>query len=65
MSIIGRSRRVITYHGRSGRPQVHEAENGRRYIMVRKKGGGIKRLYSGSKYWENGKARKLDLGGKI
>jgi len=62
MAIIGRARRVITYHGRSGRPQVHEAENGRRYIMVRHPSGkGVKRLYEGSKYQENGKSVKLVL----
>ncbi len=41
-----RSRRTLTYHGRSGHPVVHEAKtSGREYIMVRKRGGGTKRLY--------------------
>lgn len=41
----------VTYHGRSGRPVVHMTAAGRRYVMVRKKGGGVKRLYEGSRYW--------------
>lgn len=45
-----RSKKAITYHGRSGRPVIHQAKTGRRYIMVRKVGGGVKRLYEGSKY---------------
>lgn len=41
-----RSRRKMTYHGRSGYPVIHETETGRKYIMVRAKGGrGTKRLY--------------------
>lgn len=50
------SKNVITYHGRSGKPFIHIAKNGRKYIMVRAKGGGVKRLYEGSSYW--GKNRK-------
>lgn len=58
-----RIQRSITYHGRSGRPYVHTAKSGRKYIMVRAKGGGVKRLYDGSKYWaKNTKdVRKLKL----
>lgn len=56
-----RSRNKITYHGRSGRPVVHTTKNGKKYIMVRKSGGGTKRLYEGSKYRENGKVKRLDL----
>ena len=60
MAIIGRSKRVITYHGRSGRPIIHVADNGRRYIMVRHPSGkGVKRLYEGSYYYENGSRKKL------
>lgn len=40
-----RSEREMTYHGKSGRPLVHCSETGREYIMVRKQGGGDKRLY--------------------
>lgn len=56
---------AITYHGRTGRPVVHE-EDSRKYIMVRKKGGGTKRLYEGQVYYpgpkgERGKAQRLKL----
>ena len=52
----------ITYHGRTGRPLVHYAPKGRAYIMVRKEGGGTKRLYEGSEYWETkGVYNKLRL----
>lgn len=61
----------ITYHGRSGHPEVHAAKSGRKYILVRAKGGGVKRLYEGSRYYEEptrnkGKRtwRRLRLGGK-
>ncbi len=40
-----RSEKKMTYHGRSGHPIMHETKTGRKYIMVRKKGGGVKRLY--------------------
>ena len=53
--------KTITYHGRKGRPVIHEAKDGRKYIMVRKKGGGVKRLYEGSKYKENKKTKSLKL----
>jgi len=56
-----RSRKSITYHGRTGHPVVHTADNGKKYIMVRKKGGGTKRLYDGSKYREDGHIRRLSL----
>jgi len=61
MTTLGRSKQVITYHGRSGRPVVHEDKSGRKFIMVRAKSGGVKRLYEGSKYRENGKVRRLQL----
>ena len=61
MAILGRSKKKITYHGRSGHPVVHISKSGRKYIAVRAKGGGIKRLYSGSKYQENGKIKRLVL----
>lgn len=47
-----KARRNIRYHGREGRPMIHEDGQGRQYIMVRKKGGGTKRLYEGSLYSE-------------
>ena len=40
-----RSKKKITYHGRSGNPMIHATKKGREYIMVRKKGGGVKRFY--------------------
>lgn len=46
-----RSSKSITYHGRRGHPEVHVAKSGRRYILVRAAGGGVKRLYEGSKYY--------------
>ena len=51
----------ITYHGRSGRPIIHRTKNGKRYIMVRRKGGGTKRLYEGSKYRTNEQKKTLRL----
>ena len=47
-----KARKSITYHGRRGKPIVHTAASGKKYITVRAKGGGIKRLYSGSLYYE-------------
>lgn len=55
-----RSKRTIDYHGRKGKPVIHTAKEGRKYIMVRKKGGGVKRLYQGSKY-TTGSGRKVRL----
>jgi len=40
-----RSKRKLCYHGRCGHPIIHSDKNGREYIMVRKRGGGVKRLY--------------------
>ena len=40
-----RSKKKMTYHGRTGRPVIHKTKTKKRYIMVRKKGGGTKRLY--------------------
>ena len=40
-----RSKIRMTYHGRSGCPVLHESDSGRKYIMVRRQGGGTKRLY--------------------
>jgi len=57
---LKRSKRVINYHGRTGKPVIHTAKSGKNYIMVRKKGGGVKRLYQGSKY-TTGKGRKVRL----
>lgn len=56
-----RAKKIITYHGRKGRPVIHTSKTGKKYIMVRKKGGGVKRLYEGSKYTTNGKTKKLCL----
>lgn len=47
-----RTKKKITYHGRSGYPEIHTSASGKRYIVVRAKGGGVKRLYEGSLYYE-------------
>lgn len=59
--MVRRAKKAITYHGRTGRPMIHTAKSGKQYIMVRAKGGGVKRLYEGSKYTENGKVKVLKL----
>ena len=56
-----RTKKKITYHGRSGYPTIHKTKTGKKYIMVRKKGGGVKRLYRGAKYKENGKVKRLKV----
>jgi len=56
-----RAKKSITYHGRKGKPIVHKSKSGKKYITVRKSGGGVKRLYEGSKYKSNGKSKKLIL----
>lgn len=61
MSYPRRSKEIISYHGRKGKPIIHQAESGRLFIMVRKTGGGVKRLYSGSKYTDDGKTKVLRL----
>ena len=61
MAKLGRSKKVIKYHGRIGRPVIHMSKSGRKYIMVRAKGGGVQRLYEGSKYHENGWVKRLVL----
>jgi len=61
MAILGRSRRAKMYHGRIGRPLIHITKSGRKFIMVRAKGGGVHRLYNGSQYQENGRVRRLHL----
>lgn len=41
--------RDIIYHGRRGKPVIHLTKDLLKpYIMVRKKGGGVKRLYLGT-----------------
>lgn len=57
-----RTKHVITYHGRSGHPQIHTAKSGKKYIMVRHPSGrGVKRLYEGSKYWTGKEEKRLKL----
>ena len=56
-----RTKKKITYHGRSGRPKIHKSKSGKKYIMVRAKGGGVKRLYQGAKYRTNGKVKRLKV----
>jgi len=60
---IGRLKKVITYHGRTGHPLLHKTPAGRLFIMVRKVGGGVKRLYEGSQYHpgKKSKTRRLKL----
>ena len=48
--MIKRIKKAITYHGRTGHPVLHKTAAGRLYIMVRKAGGGVKRLYENSRY---------------
>lgn len=45
-----RSKRMMYWHGRKGKPVVHKAKSGKTYVMVRKKGGGTRRLYNYKKY---------------
>lgn len=47
-----RTKNTIRYHNRRGKPKIHANKAGRRYVLVRKVGGGVKRLYEGSKYSE-------------
>ena len=56
-----KSKNMIIYHGRGGRPITHRSQTGKKYIRVRKKGGGTKRLYEGSKYKANGIIKALKL----
>jgi len=49
-----RTKKRICYHGRCGHPVVHHTKIGGAYILVRKKGGGVKRLYAGSYYYTGG-----------
>ena len=57
-----RTKNKIKYHGRKGYPIIHltktpalvaYGKEPKRFIMVRKVGGGVKRLYEGSKYSED------------
>ena len=61
MAIIGRAKKSKMYHGRVSRPIIHITKSGRKYVMVRKSGGGTRRLYEGSKYQENGAVKRLVL----
>lgn len=45
-----RAAKPTTYHSRKGRALIHITDTERRFIMVRAKGGGTKRLYEGSYY---------------
>ena len=56
-----RSKKTISYHGRKGHPTIHTTQKGRKYMMVRKTGGGTKRLYAGSRYKTDGKTETLRL----
>jgi hypothetical protein len=41
--------------------KVHTTKTGRKYIMIRRSGGGTRRMYDGTTYRENGKIRTLRL----
>jgi len=41
----GRSKKALTYHGRTGHPILHETDTGKEFIMVRATGGGTKKLF--------------------
>lgn len=56
-----RTKKRITYHKRIGYPIMHNTKTGRKYVMVRKKSSGVKRLYEGSKYSVDGKVKVLKL----
>lgn len=58
---LRRTKNAITYHGRTGHPFIHTSNTGKKFVMVRKKGGGTRRMYKGSIYKENGKSRRLVL----
>lgn len=40
-----RSKKELCYHGRCGHFVIHETDANKLYVMVRKRGGGTKRLY--------------------
>lgn len=61
MAYPRRAKKAITYHGRTGRPIIHQADSGKLYIMVRATDGGVKRLYHGSKYQVDNEVKRLDL----
>lgn len=62
MSYPRRSKEIITYHGRKGKPTIHQAKSGRLFIIVRApKGKGVRRLYAGSRYTDDGKTKVLSL----
>ena len=56
-----RSKKKITHHKRAGYPHIHKTEKGKKYIMIRAKGGGVKRLYEGSSHSLNHKTERLKL----
>lgn len=55
---LRRSKKVIKYHGRSGKPLIHSNKQGKKFIIVRKKGGGVKRLYEGTEYRTTKKGKR-------
>lgn len=62
MSYPRRSKEIIKYHGREGKPLIHQAKSGRLFIMVRHPSGkGVRRLYQGSHYTDDGKTKVLRL----
>ena len=62
MSYPRRSKEIISYHGRKGKPLIHQTKSGRLFIMVRApKGKGVRRLYEGSRYTDDGTTKILRL----
>jgi len=46
-----KSKRKMKYHDREGYPVIHkDKKTGKTYVMVRKKGGGTRRLYDYQRY---------------
>lgn len=47
-----KSKRKISWHDREGYPIIHKDKKTKKtYVMVRKKGGGTRRLYDYQKYY--------------
>lgn len=62
MVILGRTEKIVEWHGRRGHPVVHLDKQGKKYIMVRKEGGGTKRLYGFEKHYVDVKRKMARRG---
>jgi len=56
--MIFRNKKRVCYHGRCEHLLVHYSKSGKKYVLVRKKGGDTRRLYNGS-YYFTGREKKL------